>query len=128
MNPLMLFKALRDLSALIEQANRLAGPDKRWSLAFTNRSFIVACVACVAFVAAAALMFGLPFPMPIDVTAETVYAVITVVGLLWAGIERMLGKTRAVWNKKQAVEAVVEADALISALNEVPEVLDKRPH
>lgn len=125
MNPLMLFKALRDLSALIEQANRLAGPDKRWSLAFTNRSFIV---ACVAFVAAAALMFGLPFPMPIDVTAETVYAVITVVGLLWAGIERMLGKTRAVWNKKQAVEAVVEADALTSALNEVPEVLDKQPH
>ena len=124
MNPLMLFKALRDLSALIEQANRLAGPDKRWSLAFTNRSFIV---ACVAFVAAAALMFGLPFPMPIDVTAETVYAVITVVGLLWAGIERMLGKTRAVWNKKQAVEAVVEADALTTALNKVPGVFAQPP-
>ncbi|WP_408591969.1 hypothetical protein ACIPCF_07610 [Paracoccus marcusii] len=117
MNPLMIFKTLRDLSALIEQANRLAGPDKRWSLAFTNRSFIV---ACVAFVAAAALMFGLPFPMPIDVTAETVYAVITVAGLLWAGIERIIGKTRAVWNKKQAVEAVVEADALTTALNKVP--------
>ena len=70
-------------------SNRLAGPDKRWSLAFTNRSFIV---ACVAFVAAAALMIGLPFPMPIDVTAETVYAIITVAGLLWAGIERMLGQ------------------------------------
>lgn len=123
MNPLMLFKTLRDLSTLIEQANRLAGPDKRWSLAFTNRSFIV---ACVAFVAAAALMLGLPFPMPIDVTAETVYAVITVAGLLWAGIERMLGKTRAVWNKKQAVEAVVEADALTTALNKVPG-LDAQP-
>lgn len=123
MNPLMIFKALRDLSALIEQANRLAGPDKRWSLAFTNRSFIV---ACVAFVAAAALMLGLPFPVPIDVTAETVYAVITVAGLLWAGIERMLGKTRAIWNKKQAVEAVVEADALTAALNKVPG-LDAQP-
>jgi hypothetical protein len=123
MNPLMIFKTLRDLSALIEQANRLAGPDKRWSLAFTNRSFIV---ACVAFVAAAALMFGLPFPMPIDVTAETVYAVITVAGLLWAGVERMLGKTRAIWNRKQAVEAVVEADALTSALNKVPRV-DAQP-
>lgn len=119
MNPLMIFKTLRDLSALIEQANRLAGPDKRWSLAFTNRSFIV---ACVAFVAAAALMLGMPFPMPIDVTAETVYAVITVAGLLWAGIERMLGKTRAVWNKKQAVEALTEADALTTALNKVPGV------
>ena len=125
MNPLMLFKTLRDLSALIEQANRLAGPDKRWSLAFTNRSFIV---ACVAFVAAAALMIGLPFPVPIDVTAETVYAVITVAGLLWAGVERMLGKTRAVWNKKQAVEAVVEADALTAALNKVPGISAKRQY
>ncbi|MEQ5793132.1 hypothetical protein LZ686_00590 [Paracoccus sp. NFXS7] len=124
MNPLMLFKTLRDLSALIEQANRLAGPDKRWSLAFTNRSFIV---ACVAFVAAAALMIGLPFPMPIDVTAETVYAVITVAGLLWAGIERMLGKTRAVWNKKQAVEAIIEADALTTALHKVPSVSARPP-
>ncbi|WDA11685.1 hypothetical protein [Paracoccus marcusii] len=115
----MIFKALRDLSALIEQANRLAGPDKRWSLAFTNRSFIV---ACVAFVAAAALMIGLPFPMPVDVTAETVYAVITVAGLVWAGVERMLGKTRAIWNRKQAVEALTEADALTTALNKVPGV------
>ncbi|WP_208863813.1 YcbK family protein [Paracoccus marcusii] len=79
MNPLILFKTLRDLSALIKQANRLAGPDKRWSLAFTNRSFVV---ACVAFVAAAALMIGLPFPMPIDVTAETIYAIITVASLI----------------------------------------------
>ena len=119
MNPLMIFKALRDLSALIEQANRLAGSDKRWSLAFTNRSFIV---ACVAFVAAAALMIGLPFPMPVDVMAETVYAVITVAGLVWAGVERMLGKTRAIWNRKQAVEALTEADALTTALNKVPGV------
>ncbi|TNH39401.1 hypothetical protein [Paracoccus haeundaensis] len=124
MNPLMLFKTLRDLSALIEQANRLAGPDKRWSLAFTNRSFIV---ACVALVAAAALMLGLPFPMPIDITAETIYAVITVAGLLWSGIERMLGKTQAVWNKKQAVEAVVEADALTTALNKVPVLRAQQP-
>ena len=124
MNPLMLFKTLRDLSALIEQANRLAGPDKRWSLAFTNRSFIA---ACVAFVAAAALMLGLPLPVPIDVTAETVYAVITVAGLVWAGVERMLGKTRAVWNKKQAVEAVVEADALTTALDKVPGVAAQPP-
>jgi hypothetical protein len=60
-------------------SNRLAGPDKRWSLAFTNRSFLV---ACAAFLAAAALRIGLPFPMPIDVTAETVYSIITVAGLL----------------------------------------------
>jgi len=125
MNPLMLFKTLRDLSALIEQANRLAGPDKRWSLAFTNRSFIV---ACVAFVAAAALMLGLPFPMPIDVTAETIYAIITVASLIWAGVERMLGNTRAAWNRKQAVEAVIEADALTVALNKASGVSTRQPY
>ncbi|KIX16299.1 hypothetical protein [Paracoccus sp. 228] len=57
---------------------------------------------------------------------ETFYALITVAGLMWAGIERMLRKTRAVWNRKQAVEAVSEADALTTALNKVPG-LDARP-
>lgn len=113
MNPLMIFKALRDLSALIEHANRLAGPDRRWSLAFTNRSFLV---ACVAFAAGLALLIGLPFPLPVDVTSETIYAAITVGGLAWAGIERIMGKTRAVWSRKQAAEAVQEADALTTAL------------
>lgn len=81
----------------------------------------------VCFVAAAALMFGLPFPMPIDATAETVYAVVTVAGLLWAGTERMLGKTQAVWNKKQTVEVVVRADALTTALSKVPLVSAQPP-
>lgn len=73
-------------------------------------------------------MIGLPFPMPIEVTAETVYAVITVAGLLWAGIERMLGNTRAVWNKKQAVEAIIEADALTAALNRASGVSTRQPY
>ena len=113
MNPLAIFKTVRDLSALIEEANRLAGPDRRWSLAFTNRSFIV---ACVAFIAGVALLVGLPLPLPVDVASETVYAFITVGGLLWAGVERIRGKTRAVWNRTQAVEAITEADALTEAL------------
>ncbi|UNY40290.1 structural protein [Paracoccus phage vB_PmaP_KLEP18-1] len=113
MNPLLIFKTIRDLSALIEEANRLAGPGRRWSLVYTNRSFIA---AVLAFVAGIALMIGLPFPLPLDVTAETVYAVITVAGLVWAGVERVLGRTRAVWNRTQAVEAVTEADALTAAL------------
>lgn len=40
----------------------------------------------------------------------------------------MLGKTRAIWNKKQAVEALTEADALTAALNEVLGVSAKQPH
>lgn len=122
MNPLMIFKTLRDLSGLIEEANRLAGPGKRWSLAVTNRSFVLAVIATLAQVA---LAFGFPLPIPVDVAAETVYAIITVGALAWAGIERLMGKTRAVWNKKQAVEAVAEADALTTALNKVPGVSAK---
>lgn len=119
MNPLLLFKAFRDLNALVDQANALAGPDRRWSNAFMNRSFIALAIATLAQVA---LAFGFPFPFHVDLAAETIYAVITLGALLWAFIERRLGKTRAVWNTKQAVEAVIEADALTTALNKVPGV------
>lgn len=122
MNPLLIFKTIRDLQALIEHANQLAGPDRRWSVAFLNRSFIALLIATLAQVA---LAFGFPLPIPVDVAAETVYAIITVGALAWAGIERLMGKTRAVWNKKQAVEAVAEADALTTALNKVPGVSAK---
>lgn len=115
MNPLLIFKTIRDLNALIEEANRLAGPGKRWSVAFTNRSFIV---SAVAFVATVALMAGFALPVSVDVAAETVYALIAVGGLLWAAAERLMGKTRAVWNRKQAVEAITEADALSKALRD----------
>lgn len=114
MNPLLIFKTVRDLSALIEEANRLAGPDKRWSLAFTNRSFIAQVIATLAVIAIAV---GMPLPVPVDVASETVFAFITVGALAWAGIERLLGKTRAIWNRRQAVEAVTEADALTKALD-----------
>lgn len=113
MNPILLFKTIRDLNALIRQANDLAGPGKRWSLAYTNRSFIFATIALAAQVA---LAFGLPLPVPVDVTAETVYAVVSLGALAWAGVERLLGKTRAVWSRRQAVEAVQEGDALAQAL------------
>lgn len=113
MNPLIIFKALRDISALIERANALAGPDKRWSLVYGNRSFVLSVVGVLA---ALAVAFGLPFPLPVDVTGDTVYALITVGAFIWAGIERIMGKTRAVWSRKQAVQAITEADALDTAL------------
>lgn len=115
MNPLLIFKTIRDLNALIQHANELAGPDRRWSLAFTNRSFIA---GVIAFAATVALMIGFPLPVPVDVATETVYALIAVGGLLWALIERITGKTRAIWNKRQAKEALTEADALTKALKQ----------
>ncbi|KJZ33020.1 hypothetical protein TW83_00330 [Paracoccus sp. S4493] len=124
MNPLLLFKAFRDLNALVDQANALAGPDRRWSNAFMNRSFIALVIATVAQVA---LAFGFPLPFPVDLAAETVYAIITLVALLWAFIERKFGKTRAVWNRIQGREALTEADALTTALNKVPGVVAQPP-
>ena len=124
MNPLMIFKTIRDLNDLVQQANRLAGPDKRWSLAYQNRSFVLACVALVAQIA---LAVGVPLPLPVDVTAETVWAIITLGALVWAFLERKFGKTRAIWNRTQAVEAVTEADALTEALNRVPGVSAQKP-
>ena len=124
MNPLMIFKTVRDLNDLIQQANSLAGPGKRWSLAYKNRSFVLACVAVVAQIA---LAVGVPLPLPVDVTAETIWAIITVGALVWAALERLLGKTRAIWSRKQAVEAVQEADALTEALNRVPGVNAQKP-
>lgn len=124
MNPIAIFKTVRDLNDLIQQANRLAGPDKRWSLAYQNRSFVLACVAVLAQIA---LAVGVPLPVPVDVTAETVWAIITVGALVWAGLERIWGKTRAVFNRKQAVEAIQEADALTEALNRVPGVSAQKP-
>ncbi|MGP9804012.1 hypothetical protein [Paracoccus sp. NSM] len=106
MNPVLIFKAIRDLNATIEQANRLAGPDRRYSLAVSNRSFWFMAVAALAQLLAA---LGLGFPLPIDVTAETAYAVVTVALMLWAGIERVRGKTRAIWNRKQGADALTEA-------------------
>lgn len=113
MNPLIIFRTIRDLNEIIQQANALAGPEKRWSLAYKNRSFVLACVAVLAQIA---LAVGIPLPVPIDVTAETLWAIITVGALVWAGIERIYGKTRAIFNRKQAVEAIQEADALTTAL------------
>ena len=41
---------------------------------------------------------------------------IMLAGMAWSAIERLTGKTRAVWSRKQAVKAVEEADALAAAL------------
>lgn len=113
MNPLLIFKTIRDLNGLVQQANALAGAEKRWSLAYKNRSFVLACVAVVAQIA---LAVGVPLPVPVDVTAETIWAIISVGSILWAGLERAYGKTRAIFNRRQAVQAVQEADALTTAL------------
>ena len=124
MNPFLILKAVREAAALVDQANRMAGPDRRWSLAYTNRSFWAGVIGVLATLAAA---FGVPFPVPVDLAAEVLWTLVSVAGMLWMLLERVWGKTRAVWNPTQAVEAKQEADALTEALNRVPGVNAQKP-
>lgn len=105
MNPLLILRHVRELSSLIERYNALTGPERKLSLALTNRSFIV---ACVAWVAGVALLVGLPFPLPVDVASETVYALVMVGGLGWSAVERIRGKTLAVFNRRQVEDRLTD--------------------
>ncbi|WP_103173795.1 hypothetical protein [Paracoccus sp. SY] len=111
MNPLLIFKIIRDLAMLIEAANKAAG-GKHWSVAFFNRSFVALAIATLASIA---LALGLQLPIPVDVATENVLAIITVGGIAWAGVERIMGKTKVVWNRQQANDALSEALAKAGA-------------
>lgn len=106
----------RDVRELIAQANAIkaeGGEGPGWSLFLTNRSFIALALA-VAINAAAVL--GAPIPSVLaDIGAEAIAGhiveVATVALALWALVERLIGKTDVIWNRKQASKAVEEAEA-----------------
>lgn len=107
-----MFRIIREINETIKMANAIAaagGDGPRWSLFLTNRSFIAQVIAT------AFALLGL-FGVFLPVDAETVVEVIGAVGFLaaqgWALVERLRGKTRAVWNKTQADKAVDEAAAI----------------
>lgn len=105
-----MFKYYRDLKQIIDYANQISD-GKRYSVFFTNRSFLALLFAFIINIANA-FGFSLPFGLNIvapDIIAGNVVAVATAVLLLWGYLERALGVTRAVFNKKQAAKAIVEA-------------------
>lgn len=116
-----MLKLFRDVRALIAQANAIkaeGGEGPGWSWYMTNRSFIALALA-VAINAAAVI--GAPIPSFLaDAGAEAVAGhvveVATVVLALWALVERLLGKTDVIWNRKQAVKAVEDAKAISDPL------------
>ena len=130
-----MFKYYKDLKQIIDYANQISD-GKRYSVFFTNRSFLVLLFAFIINIANA---FGLSLPLGLniiapDIIADNIVAVATAVLLLWGYLERALGVTRAVFNKKQAAKAIVEAasvraveqhDDLAKALAEagVPQVM-----
>ena len=111
-----MFRIIREINATIRVANeisRQAGYGPRWTLFLTNRSFIFQAMATPF-----ALLGLAGIVLPIEASEMT--EIVGVIGFLLAQgavlIERALGKSRVVWNRCQAVEAVEEADALSRAL------------
>ena len=107
---------VRDLKRLVDTANAIRAEAAKtgqpaFSLAFTNRSFVVQVVAMLLLLAAP---LGFVLPIPPEMLVEfIVTAVSLAAGLLsWSGFERLTGVTRAVWNRTQGIKAVQEAAAV----------------
>ncbi|MDO5658277.1 MAG: hypothetical protein Q4G36_08145 [Paracoccus sp. (in: a-proteobacteria)] len=113
-----MFNVIRQINQLVTQANRIAGQageGPRWSLFLTNRSFIAQVIATLAGIL---LLAGIVLPGSPELWAEGIVGIVFVLGQLWAFAERLMGRTRVVWSKRQAHEAVEEADALTEALRD----------
>ena len=117
-----MFTIIRDLRRLIAMANEISaqtqGDAPRWSLFITSRSFIAIAIAVGLNLLP---VLGVPVPAMLagvvpDLLAGHVVDLATAGLAVYAGVERLLGKTRTVWNKRQAIQAVQEADAFAGAL------------
>ena len=111
-----MFRIIREISKTVQMANSIAaqaGGGPRWSLFLTNRSFISQIVATVFALLA---IFGIILPIGAADVAEVIGLVGYLIAQGWALAERLMGRTRVVWSRPQAVEAVQEADALSKAL------------
>lgn len=114
-----IYKLYKELTSLVKIANSVAdqqtGDGPKWSFFLTNRSFLVPAIGIVINIL---LLAQMPFLSPIlaylqafspQLVAEHMVIVVTAVTFLWSLVERLMGKTRVVWNKKQCVNAVCEA-------------------
>lgn len=107
-----MFRIIRQINATIQMANDISaagGDGPRWSLFLTNRSFIAQVIATLFAVMG---IFGVMLPIEAGDVVEIIAAVGFLGGQAWALYERVRGKTRTVWNTKQANLAVVEAVAV----------------
>ena len=107
-----MLSTIKKIKDLVDEANRLTSGGKHWSVALFNRSFVLQAVATIA---AALAIFGVPVPGGADIWGEALWAGIAAASQIWALIERLRGKTRAVWNTKQAEDALAEALAKAGA-------------
>lgn len=123
----------RNLRALIAMANQIAaqnpGGAPRWTLFVTNRSFIALALAVILNVLA---LLGVPLVgwlegIAPDALAGQVVEAFTAALALWAFLERLWGRSRVIWNRNQAEQAIEEAhaaggDPLAGALRDAGEI------
>ena len=111
------FFLIREINRTVNVANEVlaqGGQGPRWTWFATNRSFIAAVVGVILSVA------GLIAPAVLAVPPGEVEAVVYAVGILavfaYSAYQRLSGKSRAVWNQKQASDALSEAlaEAMVS--------------
>lgn len=111
-----MFRIIREIRRTVDMANAIAaqaGEGPRWTLFLSNRSFIAQAVATLFALLG---LFGVFLPIDAADVVEAVALAGFIGGQGWSLIERLRGKTRAVWSKDQAKKAVEEADALKQAL------------
>jgi len=103
-------RVARQIIRLVNQANEIlavGGEGPRWTWFALNKSFIASAVGVLLAVA------GLVFPAALGFTPEALEAVIYAVGVIasfgYAAYQRATGQTRAIWNEKQANDALDEA-------------------
>lgn len=108
-----MLRLIREISETVRLANSIVqdsgGNGPRWSVFLTNRSFVA---QVFALIFAALALFGVPLPIPAEVAADAVYGVASAAMMLWAAGERLYGKTRVIWNRKAAHDAMAEANAI----------------
>ena len=109
-----IIRVARQIISLVNQANQIieaGGEGPRWTWFALNKSFIASVVGVILAVA------GLVFPAALGFTPEALEAAIYAVGVLgsfgYAVHQRVTGNTRAVWNQKQATDALDEALAKV---------------
>lgn len=110
-----MFRIIREINETIKLANQIAdqgGDGPRWSLYFTNRSFVAQVVALLFAVLGT---FGIFLPIEAGDLVQLVGAVGLIAGFAWSFVERIRGKTRTIWNTSQADKAVEEAIAVAVA-------------
>lgn len=120
-----MFRIIREIRATVEMANQIAaagGEGPRWTLFLTNRSFIAQVIATLF---AALGLFGVFLPVDANTAVEVIAALGFLAAQGWALMERVSGKTRAVWNRDQATKAVEEAAALSTTGDALTDALNK---